>query len=90
MVHHPVWIVMAPFWVMRLTNDWRYLSADEVAEGEEWRKEEKDNAGFNQTESPSSKTCFRSYKLLAFRAFQNLKLGEELLVGYGSSYEFSN
>lgn len=88
MVEHPVWIVPAPFCAMHFVKDGRYLSGDEAPEAEKLGKERKNNVEFYQTESPSSATSFRSYKILAVRALRNVRYGEELFVDYGNNYDF--
>lgn len=62
-----VWIVLAPFYEMRYENDGVYFPEDAMAEGENWRKEQKNNLEFYQTVSPFRATSFRSCKLLAVR-----------------------
>lgn len=48
-----------------------------------------ENAYFDQTESLSSGTSSRSYKLLASEMLQILKYGEELSIACGNSYEIN-
>lgn len=68
---------------VRSVNDGGYLPRNEVPNGVKLQKKRKYSVEFHETESSSSPTCFRSYKLLAFRTWQNLKYYKELHVGYG-------
>lgn len=52
-------------------------------------KEAENNVSFYQTGSPSKATSFRSYRLLAVAALQDLKYDEKLFVDNGNNFEFN-
>lgn len=60
---------------------------DEAPQSEKLEKGRKINVEFRKCEFPSIATSFRSYKIVAARALQNLEYGEELRADYGDNYE---
>lgn len=89
MLQHPVWKLSTPFCAMQDDTGERYLPRNEAPEDEKLWKEQENNAEFYHTEFHSTATSLRSYKLPAPGGLLKSKYGEELFVGYGSSYEFN-
>lgn len=88
-MQHPVCMVSPPFGAICYVKNGRYLPGDEVPEHDKLRKKRRNNVESRQTDYPSSTTSFRSYKVPAVNAYQNMKYGEELVLDYGNRYQFN-
>lgn len=89
MVQNHVWIFPAQCFVMLYMNDRRNLSGDKVSESEKLQIERRNNVQFYRIQSPYRATSFRSYKLFAGMLFRSLMYPVEVLVDFGSIYEFN-
>lgn len=87
---HPMWVVAAPFRVLRYISDETYLRGDWTLESASLLKVRIDYVKFQQTCSPDSYVAFQSHGLLAAKAINGFKFKEELYVNYGNAYDFAH
>lgn len=89
-VEHPVWTVAAQFCEILYMHNAYYLPGDCHSKDEELVALRQNNVEFYQMRSPESSSAFQSHCLLPVRTMINIEFDEELLVKYGTSYNFDS
>lgn len=83
------WIVPVRFWRMQSIGDRHYFSQNKVGEIQIRTQPRKNNVSFMQMSSSGSASELKEYRMIAIEAMQNIDLGEEFYIDYGSEYSSS-